>query len=438
MNTYLEIFTSELTHLVRSPFKLVSQSLFVFALIYGCQNGLGLFSKQTKEISIIKSKNKESVQKMILQYEAIENGTQEKPRRDPTSPYWAIWNTPSHAFKYPSSMMVFSLGQSEQYGYYKRVTNWSSTFDSDLAEEIANPERLAIGTLDFNFVFTYLSPILIIILLFNIGGLERDLKFENLIYLQSISKRSFLFLRFLFYFVLLALILFILLFSYALVADVFINDFFNFIGLFSSVILYLLFWFTAFYFINYYGRGSSENAIKMISLWLALCIVIPGIVHQVTAIIYPVNYMTDYLDVSREQRGKIFNLSSDSLEVELVDEFPWLKNTLYAADSTINSGIVNRSVSGLVNILNKNVALKIENSNSDKNKFIKKFNIINPVTAFQNHINALAGTDYYAYLDFRNHIQSIIDKKIRLILEDTWNKVLVSKNTYIEYVNKFQ
>ena len=31
MNTYFEIFKSELTHLVRSPFKLVSQSLFVFA-----------------------------------------------------------------------------------------------------------------------------------------------------------------------------------------------------------------------------------------------------------------------------------------------------------------------------------------------------------------------------------------------------------------------
>ena len=199
MNTYIQIFRSELTHLTRSPFKVIALSLFVFALIYGCQNGLALFKKQTKEIGTIKSKNEDLVHKMILQYEAIENGTQEKPRRDPTIPYWAIWNTPSHAFKYPSSMMVFSLGQSEQYGYYKRVTNWSSRFDSDLAEEIANPERLAIGTLDFNFVFTYLSPILIIILLFNIGGLERDLKFENLVYLQSVSKRYWLLLRFLFF-----------------------------------------------------------------------------------------------------------------------------------------------------------------------------------------------------------------------------------------------
>ena len=94
--------------------------------------------------------------------------------------------------------------------------------------------------------------------------------------------------------------------------------------------------------------------------------------------------------------------------------------------------------SGLVNVLNKNIALKIENSNEDKNQFIKKFNFLNPVTSFQNHINSLSGTDYYAYLRFRNYIQSIIDIKIRLILDDTWNKVPVSKDRYIEYVNKFQ
>tara|TARA_B100001250_G_scaffold259220_1_gene223210 strand:- start:381 stop:1697 length:1317 start_codon:yes stop_codon:yes gene_type:complete len=438
MNISIQIFRSEFVHLIRSPFKLITLALFVFAIIYGCQNGLNLFEKQNKEISDIKSKNEESINKMILQYEAILNGTQEKPRRDPTTPYWAIWNTPSHAFKYPSSMMVFSLGQSEQYGYYKRVTNWSSTFDSDLAEEIANPERLAIGTLDFNFVFIYLSPILIIILLFNISGLERDLRFDHLVYLQSISKRHWLLIRFLFYLIIMIASLFILLFYYALVAGVFKNDSFNFIGLLFTITLYLLFWFTIFYFINYYGKGSSDHAMKMISMWLALCIVIPGIVHQVTSIIYPLNYMTDYLDVSREQRGDIFDLSPDSLELKLFDEFPWLKNTLYAADTSMNNSILNRSVSGLVNVLNKNVALKIENSNEDKNEFIKKLNPLNPVTAFQNQLNALTGTDYYAYLYYRNYIQSIIDNKIELILKDTWNKVEVNEKKYIEYVEKFK
>ena len=438
MNTSIQIFRSEFVHLIRSPFKLISLLLFIFAVIYGCQNGLNHFEKQNIEINIIKSKNKESIKKMILQYEAIENGTEEKPRRDPTSPYWAVWNTPSHAFKYPSPMMVFSLGQSEQYGYYKRVTNWSSRFDNDLAEEIANPERLAIGTLDFNFVFTYLSPILIIILLFNIGGLERDLKFDHLVYLQSISKGHWLLIRFSFYFISIVVSLCILLFSYSFTVGVFENDSSNFFGFLFTIILYLLFWFTIFYFINYYGKGSSDYAVKMISVWLALCIVIPGIVHQVTSIVYPLNYMTDYLDVSREQRNKIFDLSSDSLEIKLLDEFPWLKNTLYAADTTLNSSIVNRSVSGLVNVLNKNVSLRIENSNEDKNQFIKKLNPLNPVTAFQNQLNALTHTDYYAYLRYRDYIQTIIDKKIELILKDSWNKITVDKERYIEYVEKFQ
>ena len=438
MNTSIQIFRSEFVHLIRSPFKAISLLLFIFAVIYGCQNGLSHFEKQNIEINIIKSKNKESINKMILRYEAIENGTEEKPRRDPTSPYWAVWNTPSHAFKYPSPLMVFSLGQSEQYGYYKRVTNWSSRFDNDLAEEIANPERLAIGTLDFNFVFTYLSPILIVILLFNIGGLERDLKFDHLVYLQSISKGHWLLIRFSFYFISIVASLCILLLFYSFIVGVFDNDSSNFFGFLFTIVSYLLFWFIIFYFINYYGKGSSDHAVKMISVWLALCIVIPGMVHQVTSIVYPLNYMTDYLDVSREQRNEIFDLSSDSLELKLLDEFPWLNNTLYAADTTLNNGIVNRSVSGLVNVLNKNVSLRIENSNEDKNQFIKKLNPLNPITAFQNQLNALTHTDYYAYLRYRDYIQTIIDKKIELILKDSWNKVTVDKERYIEYVEKFQ
>ena len=438
MIKYIQITRSEFVHLSRSPFKVITLLLFIFAVIYGCQNGYDLFKKQNKEIMGIKANNEDSISKMILQYEAIENGTEEKIRRDPTIPYWAIWNTPSYAFKYPSPMMVFSLGQSEQYGYYKRVTNWSTTFDSDLAEEIANPERLAIGTLDFNFVFIYLSPILLIILLFNIGGLEKDLRFDHLIYLQNISKGKWLFVRFLFYFIITIIILFILVLYYAFISGVFKNEALNFSGLLFMITLYILLWFTIFYFIDYFGKGSSDQAIKMISIWLSFCIVIPGIVHQVTSIKHSTNYMTDYLDVARDQSNDIFELSPDTLRMKLLDAFPRLEKTLFASDTIMDKSIINRSVSGLVNTLNKNVVISIEKSNEEKNEFIKSFDFLNPVIVFQNQINALTGTDYYAYLNYRKYIQSIIDKKINLILEDTWNKINVNKVKYNEYVENFK
>ncbi len=438
MNKYIQIIRAEFFHLTRSPFKIITLLLFLFSIIYGCQNGYDLFKRQNKEIVAIKSKNKDFVDKMIIQYEAIENGTQDKPRRDPSVPYWAIWSTPSYAFKYPSPMMVFSLGQSEQYGYYKRVTNWSTTFDSDLAEEIANPERLAIGTLDFNFVFIYLTPILIIILLFNIGGLEKDLGFNKLIFLQNITKGQWLFARFLFYFIATAILFLILMLCYALISGIFPNETSNFISLFFTTVLYVLFWFCIFYFVSYHGRGSSDQAIKMISIWLVLCIIIPGVLHQLTSIKHPTNYMTDYLDVSRDQVNDIFELSSDTLRMKILEAFPSLEKTLFASDTSINKSIVNRSVSGLVNVLNKKIANEIEKSSEEKNEFIKNFFIINPVIAFQNQINALTGTDYYAYLSYRKYIQTIIDKKIELILEDTWNKVTVNKKKYTEYIENFK
>jgi len=438
MSEYIQIFRTEFLHMVRSPFKIITLFLFIFAIIYGCQNGFDLFKKQNKEIMTIIASNEESINKMILQYEAINNGLEEKPRRDPTIPYWAIWNTPSYAFKYPSPMMVFSLGQSEQYGYYKRVTNWSSTFDSDLAEEIANPERLAIGTLDFNFVFTYLSPILLIILLFNIGGLEKDLKFDNLVLLQRMSKGKWLFVRFLFYFILTISLLIILTVNYAFLAGVFEDEISNFIGLLFTIIFYLLIWFTIIYCINFFGRGSADQAMKMIYIWLAFCIVIPGLVHQLTSIKYPTNYMTDYLDVSRDQSNDIFELSTDTLQSKLFNEFPSLKQTLFASDTSMNVSVINRSISSLVNILNKNVSFKIENLSKEKNEYIRKFNLINPVTTFQNQLNSLTKTDYHAYLNYRKTIQSIIDKKINLIIHETWNNIIVDKQKYIDYVKKFE
>ena len=438
MNKFFKIFQYELLHFARSPFKIITLLIFLLAMIYGCQNGFELYKKQSKEIDFIKEKNKESIDNMMLQYDSIENGTQEKPRRDPTIPYWALWSTPSYAFKIPSQMMVFNIGQSEQYGYYKRVTNWSSTFDSDLAEEIANPERLALGTLDFNFVFIYLCPLLLIVLLFNVGGMEKDLKIDNLIYLQRISKSKWLMTRFLFYFVLVTSSVFILVMYYGILSEAIKNESNNFNNLLLYIILYILLWFLPFFMINYYGKDSSDHAMKMISMWLAFCIVIPGSVHQISSIRYPTNYMTDYLDVSREKSNEIFNLSIDTLKINLLKEFPLLLETKYASDTTLNKSIINRSVSGLVNLLNKDVALKIEKTNEEKNSFIKKFNIINPITFFQNKLNSFSRTDYYAYHLYRLQIQAIIDKKILLILNDTWNKVTVNKQRYIEYIENFR
>jgi ABC-2 type transport system permease protein len=438
MKRYLKIVFIEISHLTRSPFKIISLIFYLLAVIYGCQNGYNLFKKHNNEIISIKANYEDQKAKMLFQYEEIEKGTLERPRRDPTIPYWAIWNTPSYAFKYPSPMMVFSLGQSEQYGYYKKVTNWSTTFDNDLAEEIANPERLSIGTLDFNFVLIYLTPILLIIMLFNIGGLEIDLKFIHLIYVNNISKKEWLIARFTFYFILVIILLFTFLLPFGLLSGVFQNELINFLKLSLLIFVYVLAWFSIFYIINYWGNGSPDQALKMISTWLAFCIIIPGAFHQFSSLKYSANYMTDYLDVSRNQKYEIFDLSTDILQTKLLESFPNLRSTLHANDTTLNKSVINRSISGIVNTYNKKVSHKIETSKEAKNQFVKSYFLLNPVIYFQNKINAFTKTDYYAYREYRKHIQFLVDKKINFILEDTWNNVIVNKEKYLQYVRAFK
>ena len=148
--------------------------------------------------------------------------------------------------------------------------------------------------------------------------------------------------------------------------------------------------------------------------------------------------MVDYLDVARDQRYEIFDMSIDTLQKELLGSFPMLKNSTYAQETIVDKGIVNRSISGLVNVLNKKAAVKIEKESELKNNYVRSTLILNPIMYFQNKINEISRTDYYAYRRYRENIQNTIDKKIEFILRDTWNREEVDKERYIEYLQKFK
>ena len=166
---YLNIFLLEWKHFVRSPFKIIALVLFVIASVYGLHKGAKLQQEQSAEIEKIEKKVQENRQELIDNYYSKGNFKNEnRPWIDYSEPFWAIWNSNTYHFKNPSPAMVYSIGQSKQYGFYKRVTFWASPYDADLAEEISNPERLQTGTLDFSFALLFLLPLVLLVLLYNL------------------------------------------------------------------------------------------------------------------------------------------------------------------------------------------------------------------------------------------------------------------------------
>ena len=92
----------------------------------------------------------------------------------------------------------------------------------------------------------------------------------------------------------------------------------------------------------------------------------------------------------------------------------------------------------VMKILNKKAAVKIEEESELKNDYVRSTLILNPIMYFQNKINEISMTDYYAYRRYRENIQNTIDKKIEFILRDTWNKEIIDKKRYIEYLQEFK
>ncbi len=432
----LNIFLFEFKHFSKSKAKMIAYLLFVVACVVSLYNGFYLFNKQEDTIKSIELKKQESIKKIYSWYDEGKKGPADRPWIDITTPFWALWNAPTYTIKKPSTLLPFGIGQAEQYGYYKRVTNWSSTYDNDMVEELANPERLVNGNIDFSFIILFLLPILLIIFLYNLNGLEKDFNFNKLISIQVGNISKWLFVRVSFYVVFLIVTVVILVLFSAFINSPFDIFSLKLLSLILLAILYIVFWSIIFYYIVLKSKGSSSQAFTMISVWLLLCVIIPGAVHQYVSLKHPANLMTNYLDVNRKEAYEIYELSPDSLGKRLIEIYPALTTTLNGKDSTVSEEIVNNTVSAIINQMNKKAIEKSEYQNDVKNKLITSSYYFNPVTYFQNTWNKITQTDYGAYKNYRMQVQEAIDKKIELLVFECWEKKKVDKQVYENYLKK--
>jgi ABC-2 type transport system permease protein len=427
----LNIFLYEWNHFLHSPFKIVALLLFILASIYGLHNGANLYEKQKAEIEKINLKAEEQKAKILAYYDKGQKSPEGRPWVDFTTPFWAIWNVPTYAFKTPSPALVYSIGQAEQYGFYKQISVWASPYDADMAEEIANPERLQTGTLDFAFAVLFLLPLLLLILTYNLKSAEAEQGFLSLIYVQTASKNAWLLSRMLFYVSVLFFITFALIGYGAVLTNVLASATNAFVQMLLYTFLYLAFWAIIYFFILQKGTSILGNTLQMIGVWLLVAFVMPATVHQTISIAKPANLMTDLIDAKQDGREKIFAQPDSVVEKQLFTLFPSIQTS--KIDSAKKVMARNFSASALVNELMKRNISPIEQENEAKNTIIKQTYWFSPLTFFQNQFNAIAQTHYQNYALYRADIQKLVDKRIGVMVSDIWNDAKVDKTKYLEY-----
>ena len=427
-------FLYEWHHFTRSPFKYIALILFILAGVYGLHNGSMLYNNQQIEINRIHSQVEEEQSKYLDFYKNNEKGPADRPWVDMTTPFWAMWNAYTFKFKTPSPLMVYNVGQAEQFGFYKRVTFLSSPYDADMVEEIANPERLQSGLLDFSFAILFLAPLLLLIFLYNIKGAETDYGIFTLILVQNQNARTWVWSRIAFYFCVTWATIFILMIYGTFLTPVFEYSSAGFWKLLLWVSMYLVFWTVLFGIVLSMGSSTIGNTLKMTALWLAFVFVIPGAVHQWVSATYPANLMTELIDAQRDERDELYSLPDSVFQAKLNTKLPGILKTVVFKDSTKSKRAMNQSASALTNDLTKNGIIAIEQNHKDKNQLIESSYWFNPITYFQNKLNRITKTHFDDYHLYRQQIQNLIDYQIELMVMDIWNDKTIDQNGYLNYI----
>lgn len=431
--TSIQAFNYEWIHFTRSPFKVIALLLFITASIYGLHNGASLYNEQFSEINRIKDSIRADRQPYLDYYDQGKVGPESRPWIDIGNPFWAIWYNQIYHFKEPSKAVVFNIGQAEQYGFYKKVTFRAGPYDADMSSELANPERLQVGSLDFGFTLLYLSPLLLLILLYNIKSTENETGILSLIEVQAGSRDSWLLGRVLFYILLVLLTLFLLI-GYGSLLNAVTSMPLVVIGkilLLSAA--YILFWSVLYYFILTKSMSILGNTLKMVGLWLIFAFIIPAAVHQWVSVVKPANLMTDLIDAKRDERQAIFQRADSLIQADLNALFPEILDSPAMKKGENVTFLMNRSGAALQNELNKQAIASIEADFKQKNAIIEGSFWFNPVAFFQNQLNRITETHFDDYQSYRDEVQLLVDKQIRTMVLDLWNDVKVDKAKYEEY-----
>ena len=206
--------------------------------------------------------------------------------QDPSNPLVlsAFRGAGRYVYLEPKPLALIATGASDILPYYGRVTLVMSRPLRDNALE--NPFHQYLGRFDFAFVMTWLIPLIIIALSYNMLSREQELGTMKLVHAMPVSFQQILTGKVVFRFVLIAgatlaaTLLFLFLFGVRWSGDVAV--------LLLAMLLYIGFWFLLSALINLAQKSSVFNAMSLTGLWILFLVVMPAVFNLVAESVHPV------------------------------------------------------------------------------------------------------------------------------------------------------
>lgn len=374
--------------------------LFALLIGYGVYNGASWVSFQRSTLDAAQQEESERFAKAKTEVAAIEQGGQPASAfANPRLPSVAAGRTaPRYATLPPAPLAALSVGQSDLYPYYFKVSSQSKqTFTNN--DEIENPTNLLAGRFDLAFVIIYLYPLLILALSYNLLSIEREQGTLQMMMSQPVSLRTFVTgkigMR--------ALVVLALAVGFSLAGFLFGGV--NFAGgawlrllLWVGIVAgYGAFWFALAVAVNAFGKSSATNAMALAGLWLVFVLLIPSLLNVAVTTIYPVPSRVEMVQATRRASAEATAKGSQLLSKYLEDH-----PELTAGKQADPNDFVMRSlaIQSETERLIQPVLDHFDRQVLGQQALVDRFRFLSPAIVTQAALNDIAGTSAARYRHF--------------------------------------
>lgn len=349
-------------------------------------------------------------QRLMAEIDSLNHGlaTYETSYTLPTSGVRLTYNNHRVAHLPFKPLSIIAIGQGDLYANYKKIILYFNQSYEMSSEELISPIEQLFGQLDLAFVWTYLLPLIIVLLSFNIFSLERESGRLPLIASHPVKVTHWLLtkmsLRFAVIFGLTILFTFILLLIFKVDLA---QNWEQFAQLVVFLLLYSAFWFILSFMVNLMGSSSGKSLILLTSIWAFLVFLVPSAINQLGR---ELNQVPSRLEIVNHHQS-VYNEVENNLEGEMENLFRHHPN--WRSDDPVTKDLSNPT-GWNINYLAKQylaqmkhqlVAERYENQVDASNEWFSQFRLLSPAMILQEALTEMAGTSAHYYRGFLRQVQ---------------------------------
>jgi ABC-2 type transport system permease protein len=299
--------------------------------------------------------------------------------------------------------------------------------------EIADPEHRQLGTFDWVFVLTYLMPLFLLALVFDLGGAERDRGSLSLIRLHAGGVQQWLAWRFVVPMIAVWIATLAPMLVVAQQAGAFAEQLRALLAIIALATAYLLFWAAVLLLAARMASSSNDQALRGGIAYAAICLVIPGAVQWGAKLQHPPSLMVDYITAHRVGAQAVYELDADTIQRRFYAARPDLRNTPYGRDTVPNENIDWMMGSTLVALMMDSVVQEVAQGDRERIEAIERASWWLPCMSIPLLMEEAAGTSAAHHLAFRISVQDGGKRILNGIINDSWNKRVMDAEGFRNY-----